>query len=246
MLNPQEIEKLNTHRLDKVHSYLQSQIQLNQLTKEHLKSVIESTETATSQIFGQLITLNSSMDTIAEKLTSIYEHKKIMSKNSITLLENTKKLSTEINDFKNTLLSDKPKNNNSLDTQLEILSDLVHHLHKFNDINKELGEQNTAVCINISETIKEFAKQIIDTVSQLQFQDITRQQIEIICKYIDDTDTYMQQLCQCIKNANNHCENDCLVPDFNVNNVLKYYVMESQRETHDKVMKAFSKTDQQQ
>ncbi|MCX8027494.1 MAG: methyl-accepting chemotaxis protein [Thermodesulfovibrionales bacterium] len=112
-----------------------------------------------------------------------------------------------------------------LEMQLTALADsyrLLDHL------NRQIFEQ-------VGESANDVSTKIINMLSNIQFQDITRQQIEQVNNCLQKISDYVSELSECIKNTEK-CPNVCKIPDFNIDDIRKTYVMQKQRDIHDEVI----------
>ncbi|MDP2688644.1 MAG: hypothetical protein Q8P48_00900, partial [Deltaproteobacteria bacterium] len=64
---------------------------------------------------------------------------------------------------------------------------------------------------------------------------IARQQIELVMRTLTDTDNYIERLRGCMDESAD-CSGECKVGDLNAGDILEYYVMQKQRDTHLKVV----------
>ncbi|MFQ3574428.1 MAG: methyl-accepting chemotaxis protein [Thermodesulfovibrionales bacterium] len=112
-----------------------------------------------------------------------------------------------------------------LEMQLTALADsyrLLDHL------NRQIFEQ-------VGESADKVSTKILNMLSNIQFQDITRQQIEQVNNCLQKISDYVKELRDCIMNTE-RCPDVCKVPDFNIEEIRKTYVMQKQRDIHDSVV----------
>ena len=75
----------------------------------------------------------------------------------------------------------------------------------------------------------------MDALASVQFQDITRQQIEIVCNALKKLDNHAKQLSQRILDAEN--QNFKYTPlNVHLDELYSNYVMEAQRVSHDQAL----------
>ncbi len=113
----------------------------------------------------------------------------------------------------------------TLEMQLTALADsyrLLDHL------NRQVFEQ-------VGASADEVSTRILNMLANVQFQDITRQQIEQVQRCLTEINNYVKMLSDCILNTE-VCPEVCRVPDFNVDDIKKTYVMQRQRDIHDAVI----------
>jgi methyl-accepting chemotaxis protein len=83
----------------------------------------------------------------------------------------------------------------------------------------------------------EVSQKTLEALSNIQFQDITRQQIEHIIKAILHIDDYFKNIKECYLSVDKPFDESC-VPAFNINDLYLYksYVMENQRDIHSRTL----------
>lgn len=117
----------------------------------------------------------------------------------------------------------------SLEGQLKSLGESYHKLDSLNQqILAEVGSSSDTV-----------ASQVLDLLAGVQFQDIVRQQIELVLRAIEEADAFMNSLLACMKDER-LCTEDCRLGEFNTDDLSRHYVMEKQRQTHLTVVKPFT------
>lgn len=112
-----------------------------------------------------------------------------------------------------------------LEMQLTALADSYRLL---NHLNEQIFQQ-------VGESAEEVSSKILNMLANVQFQDITRQQIEQVIKCLEGINNYLKQLKECIT-VTDYCPDKCKIPDFDVNEIIKHYVMQKQRDIHDSVI----------
>jgi methyl-accepting chemotaxis protein len=111
------------------------------------------------------------------------------------------------------------------------LGSLGESYHKLDSLNRQiLGE--------VGSSSERVAGQVLDLLAGVQFQDIVRQQIELVMKAIEEADGFANSLGGCMKEAK-LCTEKCRIDEFSADNIRKHYVMEKQRETHTAVVMPF-------
>jgi methyl-accepting chemotaxis protein len=113
------------------------------------------------------------------------------------------------------------------------LTSLSESYRLTNSLNAQILEQ-------VGMGADEIAAKVLDLLASIQFQDITRQQIELVIRETVDTDGYTAKMLECLEKAG-CCDRECSLPDFNVNEIRQYYVMKKQRDIHEKFLKAKEK-----
>lgn len=99
---------------------------------------------------------------------------------------------------------------------------------------KQLNELSIKVFEEVGLSSGEVAKKIMELLANIQFQDITRQQIEQVVGCLADLDGYIRKVCDLKRNAGGAAVTE--LPDFNIDDVKKSYVIQKQRDIHERVM----------
>ncbi|MBI5493228.1 MAG: hypothetical protein HY893_09880 [Deltaproteobacteria bacterium] len=109
----------------------------------------------------------------------------------------------------------------SLEAQLAGLAESYTRLE---GLNRQILDQ-------VSMSSSEVAAEVIELLADVQFQDIVRQQIELVIKTVADTQAFIAGLKGCMGMAEK-CDGACRLPEFDVGEINSSYVMEKQREVH--------------
>ncbi|MBI5234905.1 MAG: hypothetical protein HY886_01465 [Deltaproteobacteria bacterium] len=122
----------------------------------------------------------------------------------------------------------------------ELLKNLEAQLTSLGAGYNQLDALNNQILDQVRSSSKKVSKQVLELLANVQFQDILRQQIELVMRTLDDTNTYLEHLKYCL-NRDEKCTPDCSDPDcatadFSIEGIFKYYVMEKQRDAHLKVV----------
>ncbi|MCI4627104.1 MAG: hypothetical protein L3V56_14245 [Candidatus Magnetoovum sp. WYHC-5] len=217
----------------KIEDCLNNQLTLNKLTSAHLRNIGEQTGEAANHIFSQLATISGTLNKISDILLNMSNQRDTITNKNIKITESCEPICKSLHE-----IIDRAKLNEngqylmSAETVKDIKSvidTLVEYNHDLNNVQNELIDR-------FSESIKGFAGYIMEAISHLQFEDSTRQQLQTILKYLDDNNSYLQCLTNCMKEVQEQCTSVCSIPEFDINEIAKYYVMESQRQTHKSVV----------
>ncbi len=117
-----------------------------------------------------------------------------------------------------------------------LLKSLESQLNNLMESYKELDGLNAQTLQKVRLASSQMAKEVMELLSQIQFQDITRQQLELVERTLKDTSVYMESLKHCLT-KDEKCPHECELDDFNLDGIHKYYVMESQRERHNEILR---------
>jgi len=116
-----------------------------------------------------------------------------------------------------------------------LLENLKDQLTDLTGYYEQLDALNTRTLEEVGHNSEVVARKILELLSKIQFQDITRQQVELVFKALEDTNAYIDKLGEC-QSKKECCDNkSCSVEDFNIENIFKYYVMKKQRDIHASV-----------
>lgn len=119
-----------------------------------------------------------------------------------------------------------------------LLKSLEGQLKSLGESCQQLEHLNRQILAEVGNSSDRVASQVLDLLAGVQFQDIVRQQIELVMRAIDEAGAFMNSLQACMKDER-ACTDQCRLEDFNPENLRKHYVMEKQRETHLAVVKPF-------
>lgn len=114
---------------------------------------------------------------------------------------------------------------------LEISNQLTHLGQGY----QQLLDHDRNVLSTVQHASSELARMFMDALASVQFQDITRQQIEIVCNALKKLDNHAKQLSQRILDSEN--QNFKYTPlNVHLDELYSNYVMEAQRVSHDQAL----------
>lgn len=121
-----------------------------------------------------------------------------------------------------------------------LLKNLESQLANLGSGYHQLDALNTQILDQVRTSSKKVSGQVLELLANVQFQDILRQQIELVMRTLNDTNIYLKHLRMCL-NRVEPCTPDCSAPecatvDFSTEGIFKYYVMEKQRDAHLKII----------
>ncbi|MBF0343758.1 MAG: hypothetical protein HQL06_05945 [Nitrospirae bacterium] len=225
---------LEAVRLKKVVVYLQAQQELNKLTKAHLNSVIANTNEAVVLIMERLFPSITLLSNIVERFETSSGRKKKVKSPFDEIVQENKELIKGLKDLTDLCSLDDIEGAAAI-SRRSIFENLKKQITRLDKALTRIKTSGNRLIVGIVNELRKLSDGLNDVVCHLQFQDITRQQLEIVCKYLDDSDQYIDLLCECVCRGDAHCEHICSVPEFDVDSIHKYYVMEIQREVHRQV-----------
>ncbi|MBE7415773.1 MAG: hypothetical protein HS130_11310 [Deltaproteobacteria bacterium] len=113
-----------------------------------------------------------------------------------------------------------------------LLMDLQSQLSSLGEGYRKLDNLNRQILEQVSESGAQVSAEVLELIAGVQFQDIVRQQIELVIKTLVDSDQYMKSLEGCLEEGR-LCEEQCRIGEFGIEKVREHYVMERQRSTHN-------------
>lgn len=119
--------------------------------------------------------------------------------------------------------------------QLEstILSEFEKHLSRLDEGYHGLDALNKQILGEVGASSEEVSSKVLDLLAHIQFQDITRQQIELVIRAFSDIENHIKDMeGNCASDRNCCPGGECRISEFSVDNMLDYYVMEKQRDIH--------------
>ena len=119
-----------------------------------------------------------------------------------------------------------------------LLESLEGQLGSLGESYRELDSLNRQILAEVGSSSERVAGQVLDLLAGVQFQDIVRQQIELVMKAVEEADGFTNTLSACMKEAR-LCTDDCRIEEFSPDDIRKHYVMEKQRQTHTAVVMPF-------
>jgi methyl-accepting chemotaxis protein len=120
----------------------------------------------------------------------------------------------------------------NISEQEKTLGEFSEQLGKLGSGYIELLEHDVNVLRTVQESSRELASMFMDTLASVQFQDITRQQIEQVLKALERLDEHADVLARRLKASEQ--ENYTYVPlTQHLEEIYSGYVMDSQRQRHD-------------
>ncbi len=123
--------------------------------------------------------------------------------------------------------------NQTNDKEKHLLSDLESQLVNLGASYEQLDEFKQLIFQQVKNSSRSVTDRIMELLANIQFQDITRQQIEHVISYLSGLDKYIDHL-ESLIIRNESCL-DANSPDFNLDEIFNSYVMEKQRDIHNEV-----------
>jgi methyl-accepting chemotaxis protein len=117
--------------------------------------------------------------------------------------------------------------------ETEVLEFLESQLTALEWSYKQLADLSLKVFDQVGMSSEDVAKKVMELLANIQFQDITRQQIEQVIGCLADVDTHIHTLSEGKRNIPNFDVGT--LPDFNLDDVKKSYVMQKQHDIHERI-----------
>ena len=119
-----------------------------------------------------------------------------------------------------------------------LLESLEAQLGSLGSSYRSLDGLNRQILDEVGSSSERVASEVLDLLAGVQFQDIVRQQVELVIKAIEEADGFASSLQSCMKEAG-LCAEECRIDEFSPENIRRHYVMEKQRKTHTAVVVPF-------
>ena len=136
--------------------------------------------------------------------------------------------------------SDKLQHSN-IQAERAALQNFGVQLTKLGDSYKEVTEHEAKVLTKVNDSSAELSRMFMDALASIQFQDVTRQQIEQVIHAIDRLDSHMKALANRLENTDGSSEVFTPLSE-HLDQIYSGYVMQSQRQSHHDATKS-GKTD---
>lgn len=132
-------------------------------------------------------------------------------------------------------------NQKSTKDESTMLHNMETQLSNLGESYKQLKEFNQRILAEVQSGGASVSNHVLELLAGIQFQDITRQQIELVIRTINDTENYIGSLRECLKHTE-QCSDPCKLSDFTSDRLMKSYVMEKQRDTHQRAIASGSRS----
>jgi methyl-accepting chemotaxis protein len=119
----------------------------------------------------------------------------------------------------------------NLDKERQALEDFASHLGRLGDSYAGITRFQGQMIATIRQSSEELARMFMDAIASVQFQDVTRQQLELTAQALERLDQHALSIAERLRQVDN--------PDFtyqplseHLNDLYGKYVMDSQRQVH--------------
>ncbi len=118
---------------------------------------------------------------------------------------------------------------NNIKTEKELLGNLEAQLTSLGTSYEQLDMFKEQVLEQVTEISSKVTEKVMELLTNIQFQDITRQQIEQVISYLSELDNYVEYV-RSFAVDKKKIED---INGFSVDNIFNNYVMEKQRDIHN-------------
>ena len=123
--------------------------------------------------------------------------------------------------------------NSTVKKQQEILENFSTHLDSMGSNYQKLLKRDEETIAKLSNTSQALSSMFMDVLASIQFQDITRQQIEQVQKALTRLDTHVAEMVQMMRSKD---ISDAASIKEHIDQLYEGYVMEKQRDVHVSAM----------
>jgi len=120
-----------------------------------------------------------------------------------------------------------------------LLESLEAQLKSLGTSYLSLDGLNRQILGEVGSSSERVANEVLELLAGVQFQDIVRQQVELVMKAVGEVDAFACSLRACMKDESLCAAGECRIEEFNADSIKEHYVMAKQRETHSAVVVPF-------
>jgi methyl-accepting chemotaxis protein len=132
--------------------------------------------------------------------------------------------------------------NSNIEQQKEVLENFSSHLDSMGSNYHRLMQRDEETLANISNASHKLSSMFMDVLASIQFQDVTRQQIEQVQNALTRLDTHVVQLVEMMRSRD--FTNAASIKE-HIDQMFEGYVMETQRDVHNSAMNGQAQTQTQ-
>ncbi|MBI3222380.1 MAG: chemotaxis protein [Nitrosomonadales bacterium] len=123
--------------------------------------------------------------------------------------------------------------NSKIDQQKELLENFSRHLGSMGGNYHMLMKHDEQMLTNMRATSETLSSMFMEVLANIQFQDVTRQQIELVQNALGRLDTHIAQLVEMMRNKD--FSDSASIKD-HIDQIYEGYVMDKQRTVHQSVV----------
>jgi methyl-accepting chemotaxis protein len=127
----------------------------------------------------------------------------------------------------------------NIQQQKEVLENFSSHLDSMGSNYHKLMKRDEETLANISNTSQRLSSMFMEVLASIQFQDVTRQQIEQVQNALTRLDTHVVQLVEMMRSRD--FSNAASIKE-HIDQMFEGYVMETQRDVHNSAMNGQAQT----
>lgn len=121
----------------------------------------------------------------------------------------------------------------NIEQQKEVLESFTQHLNSMGNNYHTLMKHDEEMLARLSQTSQTLSSMFMEVLASIQFQDVTRQQIEQVQSALVRLDAHVAQLVEMMRSKD--FSNAASIKD-HIDEIYKGYVMDTQRDVHHAVM----------
>jgi methyl-accepting chemotaxis protein len=119
----------------------------------------------------------------------------------------------------------------SAQSEKQLLASLESQLFSLGDNYEKLDQFKQQILDQVDTSSQKVTQKVMELLANIQFQDITRQQIDQVINYLVQIDKYIEYIRDVVVNKKSGTESI----EFSLEHIFKDYVMEKQRDIHDEI-----------
>lgn len=240
----------NRDLIARLEAFIQSRIEEARLDEEHAAAAVRETRSLQSlvelikHIAGQtnLLALNAAIE--AARAGETGRGFAVVADEVRKLSQETEAAVRKINDGIVSVAAsiegqyrDKAANSHIGEEQ-DSLHRFAEQLGSLGESYERLTERERTILGTITESSSRLSEMFVHAMASVQFQDVTRQQIEHVIKALQRLDAHSGALADVLERGGNASGEDALVPlSDQLAEIFDSYVMNQQRDTHDAAMR---------
>jgi methyl-accepting chemotaxis protein len=121
----------------------------------------------------------------------------------------------------------------NIQQQKEVLEGFTNHLDNMSNNYRKLMKHDEEMLAHITRTSQTLSSMFMEVLANIQFQDVTRQQIELVQNALNRLNSHVEQLVEMMRNKD--FSNAASIKE-HIDQIYQGYVMETQRNVHDSVL----------
>ena len=119
--------------------------------------------------------------------------------------------------------------NSTIEQQKKLLENFTHHLDSMGSNYQNLMQRDVQLLSRLNQTSQTLSSMFMEVLANIQFQDVTRQQIEMVQKALNRFDEHIVQMVEMMRNRD--FTNAASIKG-HIEEIYESYVMDTQRSIH--------------